>query len=198
MISDNNKELFEANGFKCIKCSYYSPLGEGLEINKEHNMVLCSVCNTFAPAELEKFKEYVREKISWQELETFRKFKVNKASHNPHRQGMIKKSKGGKLMTRPAYGYRVNNGNLIPDEQESQNVKIIFEEFLNGKSLNQIAIQFQISVNGIKKILKNFTYLGKIKFAGSIAQGSHSPIISPELFNRVQQRFELLNKTKSY
>ena len=49
-------------------------------------------------------------------------------------------------------------------------------------------------MNGIKKILKNFSYLGKVKFAGNILAGKHTALISSELFNRVQSRFE---KTKA-
>jgi hypothetical protein len=192
--NQQNKSVLEQAGFKCKKCGYYSPLGKGLVVNKENNIAICDICNTFAPSEEDKFKEYISEKINWQSLETFRKFNINKASHSPNKKGMILGAKQGKLMARPAYGYRVLDGKLIPDEQESQNITLIFEEFSNGKSLNQIAQQYRLSVNGIKKILKNFTYLGKIKFAGNIVQGSHSPLISSELFNRVQQRFESLNK----
>ena len=56
--------------------------------------------------------------------------------------------------------------------------------------MNQISKQYGLSVNGIKKILKNFTYIGKVKFNSQISQGSHKPLISAELFNRVQQKFE--------
>jgi site-specific DNA recombinase len=103
---------------------------------------------------------------------------------------MIEASKKGKLMARPPFGYKVIEGNLVVDGENSQNVKLIFDEFAGGKSLNQISQIYGISVNGIKKILKNFAYLGKIKFAGQIVNGNHTPLISAELFNRVQKRFE--------
>jgi site-specific DNA recombinase len=109
---------------------------------------------------------------------------------------MIEASKKGRLMARPPFGYKVLEGNLILDEQNRQNVILIFEEFANGKSLNQLAQTYGISVNGIKKILKNFAYIGKIKFAGNIVQGNQPAIISAELFNRVQQRFENSGKNK--
>jgi transposase-like protein len=191
------KEILEQKGFKCEKCEYYSPLGQGLELNKELNAVLCSVCNTFAPFEKEKLQKYINEKVNWQILETFRNSGTNKASHSVHKQGMIEKSKQGFLVARPPFGYKVENGQPIIDNENSENVRLIFNEFANGKSLNQIAGTYGISVNGIKKILKNFTYLGKIKFNSQIIQGKHPALISPELFNRVQSRFESLNKDKT-
>jgi hypothetical protein len=194
MENQQQKEILEKGNFKCAKCGFYSPLGTGLEVSKEHNIVLCNICSVFAPSSRAEFDKYMNEKINWQDIETFRRFNVNKASHDPHKKGMILGAKQGKLMARPAYGYKVENGKLIPNEQEKENVRLIFQEFLNGKSLNQISLQYGISVNGIKKILHNFTYLGKIKFAGQIVQGSHQPLISAELFNDVQRKFESLRR----
>ena len=191
---DQTKKYFlEKSGFKCAKCGYYSPMGQGLEVNKESNIVLCNICNTFAPTEKEKLEVYLQEKVAWQELETFRRYNSNKASHMPHKKGMITKAKQGNLMARPAFGYQVIDGKLEPNE-DSENVRLIFNEFLQGKSLNQIAKIYGLSVNGIKKILKNFTYIGKIKFANQISQGSHQAIISPDTFNEVQKRFDFLKK----
>lgn len=188
-MSDQKKELLEKAGFKCKKCEYYSPLGEGLEINKIGNAVLCSICNTFAPDEPTIFNRYISEKIEWQILETFRNSGMNKASHSPHKRGMLEKSQQGNLVARPPFGYNVVEGNLVPND-DSENVRLIFQEFAEGKSLNQIAKTYGISVNGAKKILKNFSYLGKIKFDNQISQGHHSPLVSAELFNRVQSKFE--------
>lgn len=194
MNDEQKKIIMESSGFKCAKCNYYSPLGDGLEINKEHNSVLCGVCNTFAPLDAEEFQKYLAEKLEWQNLETFRSSGVNRLSHSSQKQGMIEASKKGRLMARPPFGYKVLDGNLIVDQENSQNVKLIFDEFAAGKSLNQLSQTYGVSVNGIKKILKNFSYLGKTKFAGNIVQGSHPAIISAELFNRVQQKFELKSK----
>jgi len=190
MSNEQQKDLLKEANFKCSKCEYYSPLGTGLEVNKNFNKVLCEVCNAFAPEDSEKFSNYINEKLQWQALETFRSTGINRASHSPHKKGMIRASKEGKLMARPPFGYKVQAGKLEPDEENSENVRLIFEEFSAGKSLNQISQTYSISVNGIKKILKNFTYLGKIKFNNQISQGTHKPLINSELFNRVQSKFE--------
>jgi hypothetical protein len=189
LTEEQKKEILEKSGFKCKKCNYHSPSGNGLEINRDFNEVLCSVCNSFAPAEKEKFDFYVSDKIDSHVLETFRRTGVNKAGFESNKMAMIEKAKQGKVMSRPAFGYNLTNGQLVPNK-DAQNVKLIFDEFGNGKSLNQIAQQYGVSVNGIKKILKNFTYIGKVKFNSQISQGSHQPLISAEIFNRVQQKFE--------
>jgi len=193
MNPEQQKELLKSADFRCKKCGYYSPLGKGLEINKVSSAVLCSICNTFAPFDAKELEKYIHEKIEWQNLETFRNSGINKLSHSSQKMGMLEKSKHGKIMARPPFGYRVENGNLIVDEKNKENVRLIFEEFVAGKSMNQIAQTYSMSVNGIKKILKNFAYVGKVKFDNTLSQGTHKPIISSELFNRVQQVFEKKN-----
>ena len=37
-------------------------------------------------------------------------------------------------------------------------------------------------INGLKKILKNRTYLGEVKFAGNLYKSNHPAIINPEIF----------------
>lgn len=196
MENEQKKKLMADSGFKCTKCGYYSPMGNNLEINLNFNAVLCSICNIFAPDSPEKFNQYVGEKIEWPLLETFRNSGMNRASHSPHKQGMIAKSKQGLLMARPAFGYYVKKGQLIVNPETSEIVRGIFSSFLQGRSLNQISKTFGISLNGIKKILKNFTYLGKIKFDNQIMQGNHAAIISPDIFNQAQTRFEEVYKKR--
>jgi len=190
------KKILQEADFHCEKCGYYSPLGKGLQINKNFKKVLCNICNSFAPNEAIKFQEYLSEKIDWQDLETFRKF--NQQDINNQLNGMINKAKEGRIVARPPYGYKVINGILVPDEKNAQNIKLIFEDFANGLSLNQLAKKYDLSVNGIKKILKNFAYLGKIKFNSQILQGEHQAIISNELFNRAQKRFEFNSKKQEF
>ncbi len=108
------------------------------------------------------------------------------------KQGMIEKASQGMLMSRAPFGYKIINGKLVPAEYFKE-VEEIFEEFLNNKiSLRQLAEKHHLSVNGLKKILRNFTYIGKIKFNNEVHQGSHQPIISSTLFNHVQNKLERL------
>ena len=103
---------------------------------------------------------------------------------------MDKKARDGFLVSRAPYGYRIEEKKLVPKD-DSYNVQEIFQDFLNNKtSLTQLAKKYELSVNGLKKVLKNQTYLGKIKFDGQTHQGTHHPLISSTLFNHVQNKLE--------
>jgi len=166
---------------KCEKCGYDS------EDNKEiKGVYLCSICSKFAP-ENEKLPLYLQEKLDWKNLESFRKYE------NRNILGMKNKAQEGRIMNRAPFGYKIINKELIPDEEKKLIAEKIFRDFLEQDiSLNQLAQKFKFSLNGIKKFLKNFTYIGKIKFKGQIIPGKHPPIISSELFNKVQNKLENL------
>jgi site-specific DNA recombinase len=120
------------------------------------------------------------------EIEKLKSIKINQ------RNSMISKASQGNLMSRAAFGYQIENGKLIPAENYKE-IEEIFEEFLNEKiSLRQLSEKHKLSVNGLKKILKNFTYIGKIKFNNQIHEGNHQPIVSSTLFNHVQNKLEKL------
>lgn len=169
---------------KCIKCAYESE--ENLE---KFRVPLCNVCYRFCPNNEDKFKEYVNEKLDGESLKTFRKFSE---IGNPQKKAMIKKATQGLIMSRPPFGYKFVDGKLVP-AQNFREIEEIFEEFLTTKiSLTQLAKKHNLSVNGLKKILKNFTYIGKVKFNNQIHNGKHQPIISSTLFNHVQNKLERL------
>lgn len=104
--------------------------------------------------------------------------------------GMIKKASLGEHMSRAPFGYTLSQGKLVPSEKAKE-VEEIFNEFLQEDfNLSKIAKKHSLSVNGIKKILRNFAYIGKIKFNGEIHESTHQPIISSILFNKVQDKLE--------
>ena len=123
-------------------------------------------------------------------------FEEEKPRGEIQKQGMINKASKGNLMSRPAFGYKIEKNKLIP-AQNSEEVREIFEEFLNENiNLSQLSKKHNFSVNGLKKVLTNFTYIGKIKFNNQIHEGNHEPIISSTLFNHVQNKLEKLGIKK--
>ena len=101
---------------------------------------------------------------------------------------MKAKFQNGGLITKAPLGYKIINKELFPAEN-SYIVQEIFQAFLNTEiSLTQLSKKYNLSVNGLKKILANKTYLGKVKFAGQVADGKHNPLISWDLFNKVQEK----------
>ena len=120
------------------------------------------------------------------EIEKLKSLKINQ------KQGMIKKASQGNLMSRAPFGYKIIDSKLVPAENFRE-IEEIFEEFLNEDvSLRRLAEKHNLSVNGLKKVLKNFTYIGKIKFNNQVHEGSHQPIVSSTLFNHVQNKLEKL------
>ena len=105
--------------------------------------------------------------------------------------GMASKASSGKIMSKPAFGYKIEKGKLIKDEEKSRKIQDLFQDFLqNNLSLNKLANKYGFSVNGTKKILKNFTYIGKIKFDNQTHEGQHEAIISSTDFNHVQDKLD--------
>lgn len=167
----------------CKKCGY----AEKKEV-KLFGSSLCRICATFAPDKIQDFQDYVSEKIDWKVLDTFRKHKQHPGVKQ--KRGMTKMAIIGRLQTRPPLGYDVINGNLSPNE-DAVRVHSLFKTFLNRNySLNSMSKNFSLSVNGLKKVLTNRTYLGEIKFDGKIHKGDHQSIISPEIFYAVQRKLK--------
>lgn len=154
----------------------------------------CSICAKFAPEKIHDFQNYLDEKIDWKFLDTFRKY--GQRIGKKQKSGMKKIASIGKIVTRAPIGYDVVNGNLIPNE-DAVRVHSLYRTFLNRKySLNTLAKNFSLSVNGLKKVLSNRTYLGEIKFDGQIYKGNHQNLISPEIFYAVQRKLKTYLKPR--
>ena len=103
--------------------------------------------------------------------------------------GMERKFREGGAITKPPLGYKMVEKKLQIDPENAGRVKQIFNEFLTEDiSLNKLAKQHNLSVNGLKKVLSNESYLGNVKFAGEISEGEHEAIIGQETFNEVQNK----------
>jgi site-specific DNA recombinase len=102
--------------------------------------------------------------------------------------GMERKAKEGGFITKAPRGYVLVNKQLILGENSGK-IKDIFEEFLNSNiSLTQLAKKNNLTTAGIKKLLQNTTYLGKVKFAHKESQGQHPVLINQQLFEQVQNK----------
>jgi len=128
-------------------------------------------------------------KLMFHIVSAFAEFERNVTSERT-KFTMDSKFRGGNLVTKAPLGYKVLNKQLVPREN-SYIVQEIFQTYLNNDiSLTQLAKKYNLSVNGLKKVLVNQTYLGKVKFAGQVVQGKHNPLISKELFEKVQEKIK--------
>ena len=102
----------------------------------------------------------------------------------------------GKWLWKAPYGYKndKNIKNIVPDRQKSKIVKEIFEKFVTGE-YSQADILAELSKNinfksrYLNKILCNPLYCGymyKPEWSSDPVKGSFKPILSTDIFNRVQ------------
>ena len=106
--------------------------------------------------------------------------------------GMQRKAKEGGFITKAPKGYKLVDKILVPDDN-SQEIQKIFQEFLDSDiSLTQLAKNYSMTPTGMKKLLRNMTYLGKVKFDNEITEGTHKPLIDATLFNKVQDKISEL------
>ncbi len=198
------EKVFNRDNFTCQKCGFQDVQGEEIEVHHidmrvnggesdiSNLITLCSICHHYAPDSIEEFKRYSDEKIDGHLLETFRK--SNRSISKRTKSGMIKLFNKGYLIVRAPLGYKITNKQLFPAEN-SYIVQEIYQAFLNSDiSLTQLSKKYNLSVNGLKKVLTNQVYLGKIKFAGQLAQGKHQTLVSQELFQKVQEKLNLFGK----
>ncbi len=116
-------------------------------------------------------------------------------------KGMLEKAEQGGWPCKAPIGYKrnVENHELELDASKSFYIKKIFEEYATGmNSIAKLADSFYLiglrSINGkrinkagIHRILKNPIYCGKFIYKGKIYKGKHVPIISMELYHKVQE-----------
>lgn len=120
------------------------------------------------------------------------------------RSAMRRKAVKGEVLGRPPYGYRVGPRQrleLVPEE--SVVVRYIYRLYLQeGLGIRRIAGQLneesvatrrggQWSMVSVRDLLRNRSYLGTYTRFGVKVPGSHPPLVSPEDFRRVQERFQL-------
>ena len=124
------------------------------------------------------------------------------------RWGIKQKAANGtlKLYQRKCYGYQNDNdGNLVIDEKETENVRLIFQLYLNGLSVLSIIETLKMrnikSPRGkdtwckhtIEEILSNEKYTGDVKALKKSESGTyliehhHPPIISYETFEKTKK-----------
>ena len=123
-------------------------------------------------------------------------FEIKETRGEKQKLGMIKKALKGNPVSRAAFGYEIQKGQLIQAKNYKE-IGEIFEEFLQpGMTLTKLSKKHNFSINGLKKILRNFTYINKIKFNGQIHEGKHKPLVSSILFNRVQDKLDKIKRKK--
>ena len=171
----------------CDKCGY-----KDIKEIKKGPFTFCRICSVFSPNTKQELKKFVEEKVSWKSLDSYRKYGVLPGSKQ--KEGMGQKAKEGKIIARPPRGYTLSNGLLQPNK-DSLIIYRLFRDYLKSKESNNFfAKKNKMSLNTLKNILTNRTYLGEIKFEGNYYKSTHKPLVDEDLFYAVQRKIKE-NKT---
>lgn len=97
-------------------------------------------------------------------------------------------------------GYDFINGELVVNQYEALQIRLIYKMFLDGETIHGIARYMNENYTNkyssykeagqVGVILRNTLYIGKIKYKGQEYDGVHEPIIDEETFYRVQARYK--------
>ena len=135
------------------------------------------------------------------------------------KRGMTEKLTRGEALTAPAFGYKIVNGQYVPNENEADIVRGIFRDYVAGVPTRRIALNLSaqgvinhrgnpIDYRGVMYILENPVYIGKIRWSpegrassdryrenkGVIVDGIHKPIVNTETWDAAQAKLSELQK----
>lgn len=113
--------------------------------------------------------------------------------------GMEQKARegNGSLGSQPPYGYTYVDGTLVPDEEETQTVRYIFDRFLQKVSYKRIADELteggaptkrggRWTQQTIHNIVSNPVYCGYLHWEDHVWANGHAAVLPVETFNKAQ------------
>ena len=122
------------------------------------------------------------------------------------RLGRVKSGKTSAWTVAP-FGYNYTSGELVQDPVAAKIVVSMYEHFLSGDSVSSIVKKLNEaghtkkdccwSYRTVKAVLTNAVYTGVSNFRGEQYQGNHLPILSDDLYTRVQTEFLRRNKSRT-
>ena len=148
-------------------------------------------------------------KLTLNMLLSFAQFEREVSSERVRDKIRASKAKGLWMGGAPRLGYDLVNKKLVVNPTEAAQIRHLFEKYLELQSVNDLTEYAQqngiygkrwetnkrkirggnpIAKMSMHRILRDKVYIGQIenKKEGTFAKGEHEPIISAELFNRVQ------------
>ena len=126
------------------------------------------------------------------------KYFVDNLSENTKR-GLRQKLRRGEWPGWAPIGYLNKEHKIIPDPERYKLIRKMFELYSTGKyslkDLKELMTSLSLksrakkvlSVSMIQRTLANHFYYGTFFYHGELYQGTHKPIISKKLFDKVQK-----------
>ena len=130
------------------------------------------------------------------------------------KRSMSVNAQRGKLQCTASFGYRIEDGHLVPEPEEAALIRRIFDSFIAGKGLYPIARELndlgirthrgnQFENRTVEYILRNPVYIGKLRWNPTgrtrrdffneniiIADSDHEPLVSQETWDAAQRRLD--------
>ncbi len=101
---------------------------------------------------------------------------------------------------RVPYGYQYDKaqGILVPKDDEAENVRKMYDLYIQGYSPQKIANMFGLSYDKlVTQILERTCNIGMIAYNGEVYQGRHEPIISREIYDQTMQIMRERSESKA-
>lgn len=138
------------------------------------------------------------------------------------KRSMTVNAQRGKLQSTPAFGYCAEGGKLIPLSEEAAHIRRIFDSFVAGAGIWNIAKELNDSGvrthrgnpfenRTIEYIIRNPVYIGKLRWNPTgrsrrdffdeniiIADGEHEPLVSMEVWQAAQARMDRIKAQWGY
>jgi DNA invertase Pin-like site-specific DNA recombinase len=131
-------------------------------------------------------------------------------------KGMLEKAEQGIYPSMAPMGYKnvedKTNGRaikyMILDEIKAPILKQVFTKYAHGDGSIELLVKWAydhglrnrgggiVNKAAIHKVLHSPVYCGMFQWKGKIYQGKHTPLVSKELYNMVQKRFEDQNRPR--
>ena len=132
------------------------------------------------------------------------------------KKGFRGKIEAGEYPLKPPYGYLTAKGAKdsrlpMPDPKKAEVIRTMFKSMATGEytidtlreELFQRGIYFSEKTrkwtrSHLARLLRHPFYIGKFSWHGQVYEGKHEPIISENIWNKVQKVLDGRNNTKSY
>lgn len=103
------------------------------------------------------------------------------------------------------YGYRVRDGKLVIDDKTAPAIRYLFEQYAEGVPKKDIIAELTrrgyvgarghpLSSTSFQAALSNTVYIGQYKYSGEVVPDLAEPMISRELFDKVQKRLRAVSR----
>ncbi|MGI5978207.1 MAG: recombinase family protein [Oscillospiraceae bacterium] len=138
------------------------------------------------------------------------------------KRGMTEKARRGEIQSIASFGYKLKNGQLVPEPEEADLVRQIFERFIAGDGyyaiarwLNDFGVRThrgnRFENRTVEYIIRNPVYIGKLRWNPSgktrrdfdneniiCVDANHEPIIDMETWEKAQAQVALTKSLWKY